>query len=545
MKVKKLLSILLVLALLCTLFVPCVSADETSREIPFTVSVERRMLGGSFESWVNLELVKDEDRLHQVVEEVRGYDTYYYMEDISFFDKYDSEYFEDNALVVGVFYFFSGSLRHSVEKITVSGDTLVVHRNIYMPAGGTDDVQYRCVFLEVPRSDVEGVNKLEDVTTDVRVSQTMPVYGFRGDAEFDGVVNVRDATALQKHIAQLHILYGAENIVADANADGDVNIKDATEIQKYSAGIKLNSGAGLLMKVLAPVVSEKTQAALTELHHLIAEAKGLFVPGSNYVAATSAKLSEEIEKSEAIFEIDNPALDVVTAQKEALREAMEGLEFVNLDTKELVSLMNTASRYIGTGYTDDSLEALKEAISNAQMVCLYGQSQDEVTLAVAQIEEAVNALEYAFDEDAVKIPFTLVQECRVFGYDGADDTLVYLVKSPAQMDEILATIHGENTAVYTKPERDASYDEAFFEENSLIITLNLAGYDESEQVINALVLKDDVLIVRRELYKIINGNSYKNYRFALMEVKNSDIEGVVTLKNANYIWHVITEPPIE
>lgn len=59
-----------------------------------------------------------------------------------------------------------------------------------------------------------------------------------GDANLDGKLNVRDATAVQKHMAKLQLLEGKALELADFNSDGKINIKDATAIQKHIAGIK-------------------------------------------------------------------------------------------------------------------------------------------------------------------------------------------------------------------------------------------------------------------------------------------------------------------
>lgn len=56
-----------------------------------------------------------------------------------------------------------------------------------------------------------------------------------GDANEDEVVNIKDATAIQKHLAGITILTQTGLTVADADTSGDVNIKDATAIQKYLA----------------------------------------------------------------------------------------------------------------------------------------------------------------------------------------------------------------------------------------------------------------------------------------------------------------------
>lgn len=63
-----------------------------------------------------------------------------------------------------------------------------------------------------------------------------PAYQL-GDANTDGDVNIKDATAIQKHIAGIELLSTEGLKVADYNADEDINIKDATAIQKFIAGI--------------------------------------------------------------------------------------------------------------------------------------------------------------------------------------------------------------------------------------------------------------------------------------------------------------------
>ncbi len=63
------------------------------------------------------------------------------------------------------------------------------------------------------------------------------VIGILGDANQDGDVNIKDATAIQKHVASLEALTDTGLVLADIDGSYDVNIKDATAIQKYVAGI--------------------------------------------------------------------------------------------------------------------------------------------------------------------------------------------------------------------------------------------------------------------------------------------------------------------
>ncbi|MBQ4105166.1 MAG: dockerin type I repeat-containing protein [Clostridia bacterium] len=63
------------------------------------------------------------------------------------------------------------------------------------------------------------------------------VKGILGDANEDGTVNVKDATAIQKHLASLITLSETGLKLADADGNANVNIKDATAIQKHIAGM--------------------------------------------------------------------------------------------------------------------------------------------------------------------------------------------------------------------------------------------------------------------------------------------------------------------
>ena len=62
-------------------------------------------------------------------------------------------------------------------------------------------------------------------------------HGKVGDTNGDGKVNVTDATQIQKHLANILKLEGAELEAADTNGDGKVTVADATQIQKYLAKV--------------------------------------------------------------------------------------------------------------------------------------------------------------------------------------------------------------------------------------------------------------------------------------------------------------------
>ena len=64
-----------------------------------------------------------------------------------------------------------------------------------------------------------------------------------GDADTDGSVTIFDATAIQRHLAELPVKSFSEK-AADADEDGDVTIFDATAIQRYLAELPSNPNIG-------------------------------------------------------------------------------------------------------------------------------------------------------------------------------------------------------------------------------------------------------------------------------------------------------------
>ena len=78
-------------------------------------------------------------------------------------------------------------------------------------------------------------NKAESFKTFVVGSA--PVESIKGDVNHDGIVNVVDATLVQKYVVSL-VEFDSETLkVADVNGDGEVNVVDSTLIQKMVLGL--------------------------------------------------------------------------------------------------------------------------------------------------------------------------------------------------------------------------------------------------------------------------------------------------------------------
>ena len=78
-----------------------------------------------------------------------------------------------------------------------------------------------------------------DVYIDVADVVEPPLYDeyICGDADFNGTVNIKDATAIQKATAALIELSDIGEYLADVDGNYEVNVKDATAIQKWLAGM--------------------------------------------------------------------------------------------------------------------------------------------------------------------------------------------------------------------------------------------------------------------------------------------------------------------
>ncbi len=78
-----------------------------------------------------------------------------------------------------------------------------------------------------------------DVSEPTTPSQPADDY-LKGDADCDGAVNIRDATAIQKHVADIIVLTEQGQLNAEVDSSGNLTVKDATYIQKYIAGMNVN-----------------------------------------------------------------------------------------------------------------------------------------------------------------------------------------------------------------------------------------------------------------------------------------------------------------
>ena len=75
--------------------------------------------------------------------------------------------------------------------------------------------------------------------------------GILGDADGNNTINIKDATAIQKHLAKLTTLSDEAQFLADVDANEVLNIRDATNIQKWIAKMDVDYAIG------EPIVEEE------------------------------------------------------------------------------------------------------------------------------------------------------------------------------------------------------------------------------------------------------------------------------------------------
>ncbi len=108
----------------------------------------------------------------------------------------------------------------------------------YVNAKGETVEAYPVDFGEV--KDITGKTGFENfkMSGEILLSEpsNVPTYAL-GDANLDGVVNVKDSTLVQKYSVGLSTLTAQQKTLADVNGDGVVNVVDATTIQKFGVGL--------------------------------------------------------------------------------------------------------------------------------------------------------------------------------------------------------------------------------------------------------------------------------------------------------------------
>lgn len=142
-------------------------------------------------------MMEEEDKLN-----VRGYNA-------SPYDVYDCT--EDTPFITATFKALSDCETTVIAEVSETSKTIIDENNVHHVLSAIDESS---------------------------VSADITINGFgMGDVDNNGRVTVSDAIEVQKHIASITTLTGAQYTLADMNYDGRITVADAIEIQKDIAGI--------------------------------------------------------------------------------------------------------------------------------------------------------------------------------------------------------------------------------------------------------------------------------------------------------------------
>lgn len=114
-------------------------------------------------------------------------------------------------------------------KVIVDGDFLVENIDYTVSSYIENDVLY---------AKITGIGNYCD---SVSVEYQEPQFEI-GDTNLDGRINIRDVTAIQRHLAELELFTEEQLALADTNGDGEIDIADATHLQMYLAEYDVQLG---------------------------------------------------------------------------------------------------------------------------------------------------------------------------------------------------------------------------------------------------------------------------------------------------------------
>lgn len=115
-----------------------------------------------------------------------------------------------------------------IPKITVAADNTPLVKSI--------DYQ-TSVIIDIEKGKgkviVNGINNYCNSITKEFEIRNIPII--IGDATLDSKINIKDVTAIQRHLSGLEVFTNDQLALVDTNGDGKVDISDATHLQKYLA----------------------------------------------------------------------------------------------------------------------------------------------------------------------------------------------------------------------------------------------------------------------------------------------------------------------
>ena len=142
-----------------------------------------------------------------------------------------------------------------------------------------------------------------------------------GDADENGIVNVKDATTIQKTVASIPVLTYDE-VAADADENGTVNVKDATAIQKWLASLPTNENIG------KPMGGEVVSGDKDKLATLYTEASTYLKDKADYIEESPWGInSDELKVKASKFGFDLAKEDLTKNEYKKMDAVLTSVSF--------------------------------------------------------------------------------------------------------------------------------------------------------------------------------------------------------------------------
>ena len=259
--------------------------------------------------------------------------------------------------------------------------------------------------------------------------------GILGDADGDSKVNIKDATAIQKHVAGLIVIASDVTVNADADGSGGVNVKDATAIQKFVASIETGFAIGEAISKGATSFDFKnfdaaSDASLIKNGTFTAKSEGEYVsiivkPELDGVYKVTLDADATIQVGDTIF--DNGSDIVIEGETEIIviadkaDTAISNIKFEYLNNIEIMGYQI----YDGStfGYRFKNTMAVEEIIIDAT-----GTGAEAGKLVLSNGKEIEIPAIAAGSADPYTVNFETPEEITWFAYT-ADETALADIKA--------------------------------------------------------------------------------------------------------------------
>lgn len=377
-----------------------------------------------------------------------------------------------------------------------------------------------------------------------------------GDADKNFKINIKDATEIQKHLAKLITLSDIEIVAGDANGDGKLNVKDATEIQKHLANLPSNNQIGIEIIVPAstsvdttviPWATETipetpTQASTDDEGTTIVTAPATTVTTEPNVV-TSASTSEATTETAVHTETtEQTATETIPFTTESIFDIYEEDIIIyfcdKFDWKGIYIYYWNDQNTQDVSWPGIPMELIQEdSLGNIYAVEVPACTKGIIFSGAGgeyQCEELYNfknadgfypvegkdgtwELRSMFIGQEIPVDCKSITNQRIYGGYSSEGDYIFLVRNEADkkykelLDFEFSELDTEDLAQRGK---------------AAIVILTCIGSGDSTLTIDSISLYKNGLYVSGLIDSPLMGTPDMNYRFVVIEVNLSDVEGV-------------------